>query len=805
MKKTIFTKFAAATLILAVTACQKENFEGDNASQSQENLVPMTITASLEADTKAALQEGGKVFWESGDALTVMAVDTEGTMSASYEFKTTGEGEKAEFTGLVGEKEAGLSAGWYAVYPNNDDTLYPYIAVTKDDKATGAATANVYWKHTMSSGNVSMFLPSLQKANSTKGLFRAISAGVVDEENKLMMKNVGGLIAVDIPVADVESVMLYGNSGEMITGTLVASFSESGDPVVSSVVGGNVIRMIPATGATFAVGKYYVNLPPVTFSNGLTLIYTKKSDSTFAVVRSTGSFVVERSKISTLPSLPTLKFGGKILKIISRRDTKSNSTNLTTVPPNTTTGTHTYTFEYPENSEEKHNFIMSGTGRVGRNTGYAWGIIWGGASGDYVEFPAIEGYALSKVMMITGQITNTIGNPVMTDASGVVLNGCLPWEASIKPQGIANIWSFAGAANTPYRLSTTSGYNCSAQQIHLYYADAPEGVSSVNPLITGVSSSEPAIDYPAQKVTLNASFSAVDYSSLSQFTCGFDYKLSSDPESEWSTLTCDTPELEFSADLTLAQAGEYEYRPWVKIEKTGKTVYGDTGLFDTSTIVLSLVFDDSYWEKTPEGENANFLSREWKWLTNQNNSSLQRPTLGEMNNKSYPFVYRGQEYLFTFYSLQGVYYDSMNAETGEMTSVLSPGGYTLRVASESQKTYGLCMNYINSNRGLEAYPAWILLPEVQNFKLKEVSANTYSRNSFSIATDVVKPQSEEDVIPDTVLGTAKADCVIGRSDSSYAHSVVLENTSAGQRYYLCTVQNRLTFKNMTLTYEFVSE
>ena len=798
MKKTIFTKFAAATLILAATACQKDNLEGGNAPQSQENLVPMTITASLEADTKAALQEGGKVFWEKGDALTVLAVDEAGNQSASYEFTTEGEGEKAEFTGLVGEETAGLSAGWYAVYPNNDGTLYPYIAVTKDDKATGAATANVYWKHTMSSGNVSMFLPSLQKANSTKGLFRAISAGVVDEENKLMMKNVGGLIAVDIPVADVESVILYGNSGEMITGTLVASFSESGDPVVSSVVGGNVIRMIPATGTTFAVGKYYVNLPPVTFSNGLTLIYTKKSDSTFAVVRSTGSFVVERSKISTLPSLPTLKFGGKILKIISRRDTRSNSTNLTTVPPNTTTGTHTYTFEYPEDSEENHNFIMSGTGRVGRNTGYAWGIIWGGASGDYVEFPAIEGYALSKVMMITGQITTTIGNPVMTDASGVVLNGCLPWEASIKPQGIANIWSFAGAANTPYRLSTTTTSNCSAQQIHLYYADAPEGVSSVNPLITNVENLEPEVDYPNNKIKMYAAFSAVDYSSLSQFTCGFDYKLSSD--SEWSTLTCDTPELEFSAVLSPASRTTVSYRPWVSfVKKDGqvKTVYGEVSQIDMTRIVLNLVFDDPYYAS--QGGNINYLNKVWGWKGNHNNYSVI-----EAKGKDHTYKYEmyRKEYDFNFWCLAGLPKCDANgevirnAETGEPELYSNYYSYALRMISTSESTNGLSLTYANT----DGIHAWMQLPGVSGFKLSSITGQLYKKFQITI-TDEVDTTSENT----NELGKPSGRILASQPSKETTMNLSLDGPVAGVRYYFCSLGNSSTIRNMTLTYEYAGK
>jgi len=798
MKKTIFTGFAVATLIIAAAACQKAEFEGGNApGSSSENLVPMTITASLEAGTKAALQEGGKVFWESGDAMTVMAVTTDGDTKTvtSYEFTTEGEGEKAEFTGLVGDVESTLTSGLYAVYPNNDATLYPYVAATKP--------ANSYWKHSMASIEYKkprIFIPSLQKANTPgASAFRAVSAGVVDKENHLTMKNVGGLVEFEINEDEISSVLFYGNSGESIAGLVTVVFKD-GDPVVSSVDGGNVVRMIPSSGSTFAPGKYYMNIPPMTFVNGVSVIFTKSND-TFATLRSSDEFIIERSKISVLPSASNLKYGGKLLKIIARTDAGKNTPNITLKSGETLPGNEkgqaeckfTYkSVEYP--------CTLYATTRYGRNTGDGWGLIWGGAAGDYIQFPALEKFALSKVMLVSGQKETALGSPVVTDAPaegvGTALVECEPWAASIKAQGIAYLWSFSGTANTAYRISTTEKTICSAHQIHLYYADASNGTSTVNPLILDIKP-EPVVDYLNAKVTMKASISAKDYSSESQFTGGFDYRSSS--ESEWTTVSAVRNGMQLSVDeMTFDRGMILTYRPWVKFTKTDgnvKTVYGDECEIDLSKIVLSLVFNDSYWARTLDGKHANFLSREWGWYTNQNNSDMQKTTLAPMNGKSYDFVYNGKGYTFTFYSLQGVYYDKSGV------SKLSPGGYTLRVATGSETTYGLCMNYINSDNFAGPYPAWMQFPGIEGFRLSQVKTVTCSKNGYKIASDVVTDENESE----TVLGTAKENCVIAEATNVYNATLDLDGTNAGQRYYLCTTQNRITFKSLTLTYEYAGE
>ena len=118
MKKGIFTRFAAAALMLAAVACQNEDMlDGGAQNGTSVELVPLTISATLESDqTKTSLQDGGKVYWENGDAMTVLAVGEDGAVT-SYKFTTADEGAEATFTN---ENQVPLAENYYAVYPHTD-------------------------------------------------------------------------------------------------------------------------------------------------------------------------------------------------------------------------------------------------------------------------------------------------------------------------------------------------------------------------------------------------------------------------------------------------------------------------------------------------------------------------------------------------------------------------------------------------------------------------------------------------------------------------------------------------------------
>ena len=79
--------------MLAAVACQNEDMlDGGAQNGTSVERVSLTISATLESgQTKTSLQEGGKVYWENGDAISVLGVAEDGTV---YDFVGLEEGLK---------------------------------------------------------------------------------------------------------------------------------------------------------------------------------------------------------------------------------------------------------------------------------------------------------------------------------------------------------------------------------------------------------------------------------------------------------------------------------------------------------------------------------------------------------------------------------------------------------------------------------------------------------------------------------------------------------------------------------------
>ena len=770
--KTIFTKFAAASLMLAAVACQhKEMLDGNAQNGTSVELVPLTISATLESGlTKTSLQEGGKVHWEKGDAMTVLAVAEDATVT-SYKFTTTDEGEEATFTHVPAnetDEKVALAENYYAVYPHNDVVRFPDLV----DESTNVKYVNV-WKHSVSEGVLNTYIPSTQKVSENASGLGALSAGVVASDGNVQFKNIGGLIEINIPVEEIEHVILYGNAGESIVGNLYSAFGEDGLPVVTSVVGSNMVRMVPASGSTFNVGTYYINVAPITFTNGLTILFTK-SDNTWAQVRSAGQFVVERSKISPLPEFSNLTFGGRVVEVIFCTDKGEHKVPFTIgkdfpASGNKNGGT---IGEYTLSADNTLVFKIMGTTQHYRNTGAFAGLNFGKYVDDYFEIPAIEGYALNKVVVKNGDMyAYHSGEPVIKDVNSVTVTGCSPWTG-VKAQGAEYVWSFAGTENTAYRIAisaTDKSSHCTLKQIRLYYGEAAKDEPSANPLITAVNTYAADTDPVSSKVTFNGSFTAVDYQQLSQFSCGFEYKPDSAPESEWTTVTCTEAANEFSYEETINSAEDYVYRAWTRVNKTGKTVYGSKVQFNPCKLVLHLVFDQNRYET-----GYNYAWDTWKIATNANTAD-ENP-----NGATYNYTLDGVDYPFTFWSYRP-----------EATK----GGYALWATNGSKKVYGLSLSY--DTHLAESQPAWMLMPGPEGFKLVEVDA-TLSNAEFKGFGGTISVSVNED-------GTASGDPVATYTGKS-SFPLSLEGTEAGKPYYFCTTHNnRPTLKDLTLTYLYVGQ
>lgn len=185
MKKNLFMIAAVA---LAAVACNKE------AAQEQLPVGEVvTFEASTDgADTKVVLD--GKVSkWENGDKITIH----NGTKG--YEFSTTDEGAKAEFT-YTGDDFSGEK--FIAVYP------------------AGTYTADVEAKTVVA--NVPTYQPSRDGSFSAG----AVPSVAYSETQSLMFRNAAALLKFTVKGKNVKGLVFYGNNGEAVSGDVKVTMND---------------------------------------------------------------------------------------------------------------------------------------------------------------------------------------------------------------------------------------------------------------------------------------------------------------------------------------------------------------------------------------------------------------------------------------------------------------------------------------------------------------------------------------------------------------------------------------------------
>jgi hypothetical protein len=185
MKKNLFMIAAVA---LAAVACNKE------AAQEQLPVGEVvTFEASTDgADTKVVLD--GKVSkWENGDKITIH----NGTKG--YEFSTTDEGAKAEFT-YTGDDFSGDK--FIAVYP------------------AGTYTADVEAKTVVAN------VPTYQPSRDGSFGVGAVPSVAYSETQSLMFRNAAALLKFTVKGTNVKGLVFYGNNGEAVSGDVKVTMND---------------------------------------------------------------------------------------------------------------------------------------------------------------------------------------------------------------------------------------------------------------------------------------------------------------------------------------------------------------------------------------------------------------------------------------------------------------------------------------------------------------------------------------------------------------------------------------------------
>ena len=203
MKKNLF--MVAAVALMALVSCNKEVTPSEEIAPVGETV---TFEASVDgADTKVALN-GTMSNWENGDKITIHNGDD------GYEFATTDEGTKANFT-YVGDDFSGDK--FIAVYP------------------AGSYTADVEAK------TVNAYIPTYQKANlggystySEKGITSTLAIAY-SENQSLQFKNACALLKFTVSNENITHVKFYGNKEEAISGNMLVTLAE--DNTIKTVEG----------------------------------------------------------------------------------------------------------------------------------------------------------------------------------------------------------------------------------------------------------------------------------------------------------------------------------------------------------------------------------------------------------------------------------------------------------------------------------------------------------------------------------------------------------------------------------------
>lgn len=199
--------------------------------------------------TKTVLQQDGAVYWSPGDEIKLFYGPT-------YEAKFSATCKEVSDTTVFVGKLDGFSY----------DDKHSFIAAYPYD-AAGACDGE----------SVTLTLPDEQTAvagSFPKGTFLSLAR---TDGDILDFYNVCGGIKFSVSQSGITRIILKGNAGETLAGTVRAGFDESGRPAIQEVIEAkDSIVFLPPEGESFSPGKwYYIVAFPASLEQGYTMHFTK--------------------------------------------------------------------------------------------------------------------------------------------------------------------------------------------------------------------------------------------------------------------------------------------------------------------------------------------------------------------------------------------------------------------------------------------------------------------------------------------------------------------------------------------------
>lgn len=267
MKKVLF--FAAAAMMLS--ACVIET-----ATPVTGDMETITFEAEVSAQTKTTVVDGTKVYWCSGDQISVMGSENPFTNALT-------EGETAAKTAFTGE--VATADTYYAVYP----------------------AAGVNWNGTVATTSL-VTTQSPVKGTFANG-YNVTVAKTTSQEKAFPFRNVLGYVKFSVNTTVLRSVIVIANGGETISGNFTVD-AASDNPEVVPGTGRGYVQFTQFDVRNIADGEYYIALLPGTYSEGLTFEFENK-EGVIATATIEGPVTLKAGYVQNIGSVDNLKWSDK--------------------------------------------------------------------------------------------------------------------------------------------------------------------------------------------------------------------------------------------------------------------------------------------------------------------------------------------------------------------------------------------------------------------------------------------------------------------------------------------------------------
>ena len=374
-------------MILAAPGCDRNNTEPEDKMVTR-------VLYAVNSDTRTALQ-GNEVVWSEGDNVCCISVYEDDRLNAARA-QLYCNIEPAEMNGSSARITVTSGAAYtpkYIVYPSSNK-----VACTND------------WH---------LEIPVPESYIMVKDNIPAasnIAVGVVENEN-VYMKNAMALLKFEIvypegmdeEVDGIKQMSISANGEEAIGGKLI--YDPVNDKVTATEGVSKVILYPPVDEPYFPAGVYYLPLPSISLSQGLKVKFMRAddwaADKTYAQ-----ALDLERNRIINMGK--TSEWGlefANTTRVLSAQF--SNGTLINNGWPFTEAFPKIDNvcgkgivgpFHLPENDDAPFYFyVQTKNGTDSWRTTNGAGLRFGGSVHDYMLLPAIDGYKLTSVMILSGK------------------------------------------------------------------------------------------------------------------------------------------------------------------------------------------------------------------------------------------------------------------------------------------------------------------------------------------------------------------------------------------------------------------